>query len=901
MPTPSLTSLTTLIPAERILTISSASLEAQAGHAQLQAVRLEGHEGINQLFRYQLTLQTPDTPVPGGLVELDLQALMGQAISCHIQLEGMGTFEAGSIGGVVKGQLATPHQGSGVRQISALITAATLIQETPRQRVYQLTLEPWLAQARLKSDCKVFQDMSPVAVIEHVLANYPQPSTKRLIESYPVRDYCVQYNETDLQFITRLMQEWGINYHFEHSGEAHRLIWSDHNGAFQIRQEDLQQNSADPGLNPYHTIPYYPLGHKTDREYIHRFSPVQRLTASAYASADYDYTRPQASLAVQASSDHAGNHPAHQIYLWRGANSGVGGGAGGGANTSLTSSDYSQPNAGAGAGVDAANHTEPQGQHLARLRLQALRQGALRARGAGHIRGIVPGSSFTLAEHPQTSANTEYIVLHTTLDIENPSEHKTGSTNTQDTTQGQWRVHTEFEVQPSTIALRPDGTQSKPLIPGPLSALVVGPAGANHHTDYLSRIKVHFPWDRHDARDQRSSCWVRVASPWAGNQLGAIHIPRIGQEVLVSFEGGDPDKPIVIASVYNQNNQPPWELPGQQALSGIRSRELTAGQGNAAAGRSNHVLLDDTAEQIQVQAKSDHQHSQLSLGHITRIESGAGRQEHRGEGFELRTDGHGAIRAQDGLLITTEGRPNAQGHVKALSETAARLSQAQEQHRSLGNLAAQHQAQEAGEGADQGEVASALQMQNDSITGKTAKDTAHPELTEPHLVLASPAGIESTTAGSTHQHSQAHHAISAGGHVSTSTAKSWLLSAKETIKLFAYMSGIKLVSARDDMDIQALQTNIHLLAKMDITMTANEVHLLAQKNVLLNGSGSHIEWQSGGMTEGTNGSRAVHAGQHGVVGAASVPLPPPQFPSGVCKECVLAAAKSASGLALANR
>ncbi|QDL56418.1 type VI secretion system Vgr family protein [Rhodoferax aquaticus] len=881
MPTPSLTSLTTLIPAERILTISSASLEAQAGHAQLQAVRLEGHEGINQLFRYQLTLQTPDTSVPGGLVELDLQALMGQAISCHIQLEGMGTFEAGSIGGVVKGQLATPHQGSGARQISALITAATLVQETPRQRVYQLTLEPWLAQARLKSDCKVFQDMSPVDVIEHVLANYPQPSTKRLIENYPVRDYCVQYNETDLQFITRLMQEWGINYHFEHSGEAHRLIWSDHNGAFQIRQQDLQQNSADPGLNPYHTIPYYPLGHKTDREYIHRFSPVQRLTASAYASADYDYTRPQASLAVQASSDHAGNHPAHQIYLWRGANSGVGGGA----NTSLSSSDYSQPNAGAGAGADAANQTEPQGQHLARLRLQALRQGALRARGAGHIRGIVPGSSFTLAEHPQTSANTEYIVLHTTLDIENPSEHKTGSNNTQDTPQGKWRVHTEFEVQPSTIALRPDGTQSKPLIPGPLSALVVGPAGANHHTDYLSRIKVHFPWDRHDARDQRSSCWVRVVSPWAGNQLGAIHIPRIGQEVLVSFEGGDPDKPIVIAAVYNQNNQPPWELPGQQALSGIRSRELTAGQGNAAAGRSNHVLLDDTAEQIQVQAKSDHQHSSLSLGHITRIESRAGRQEHRGEGFELRTDGHGVLRAQDGLLISTEGRPNAQGHVKALSETAARLSQAQEQHHSLGNLAAQHQAQDAGEGADQGEVASALQVQNEAIKGK---EGVHPELAEPHLVLTSPAGIESTTAGSTHQHSQAHHAISAGGLVSTSTAKSWLVSAKEAIKLFAYgkgkkdpkHSGIKLVSAKADIDIQALQKSLNLLSKLDITVTANRVSIMAKERLVINGGGSQTVWSAAGIHSQTAGSHVAHAAYHGLAPGKAGSVSMPELPTG---------------------
>jgi type VI secretion system secreted protein VgrG len=143
-----------------------------------------------------------------------------------------------------------------------------------------------------------------------------------------------------------------------------------------------------------------------------------------------------------------------------------------------------------------------------------------------------------------------------------------------------------------------------------------------------------------------------------------MHIPRIGQEVLVDFLGGDPDMPIVEGSVHNAANMSPWSLPDQQALSGFRSRELTPGGGNNAAGRSNHLILDDTEQKIQAQLKSDHQHSSLSLGHITRIEDHQGRKDPRGEGFELRTDGHGVVRAKDGLLISTEGRAKAQAHAK---------------------------------------------------------------------------------------------------------------------------------------------------------------------------------------------------------------------------------------------
>jgi type VI secretion system secreted protein VgrG len=157
--------------------------------------------------------------------------------------------------------------------------------------------------------------------------------------------------------------------------------------------------------------------------------------------------------------------------------------------------------------------------------------------------------------------------------------------------------------------------------------------------------------------------------------------------VLVAFEHGDPDRPIIVGSTNNALNQPSWLLPAQSALSGIRSRELNSGSGNSAGGRSNHILLDDTEGQIQAQLKSDHQHSQLSLGHITRIEDHAGRKDQRGEGFELRTDGHGALRAKDGLLITTQGRGKASRHALDSAETAAALQSAQSQHLALGATA----------------------------------------------------------------------------------------------------------------------------------------------------------------------------------------------------------------------
>jgi type VI secretion system secreted protein VgrG len=791
---------------------------------------LSGHESINALFTYQLILQTPDQFIHQGH-NFDLDSFVGRELTCRIELDGHGTFVPG-----MPGTAGAGRQGAGTREISGLITAARYVNEDPRHGVYEITLRPWLYLACLRSDCRIFQDQTPAQVINDVLTDFGFPVERNLIQNYPKRDYTVQYNETAFEFVTRLMQEWGINYHFEHAAGTHRLILSDHNGAFQSTQDGLASSA-------YRNIDYHPPGHKIDKEYIHALSISSHLRSGGYSTRDYDYTRPRAPLQSNASEPRKTGQAQHEHYLWRADKTGIGG------------SDYSQPNA----GMDKqANQTEPQGQMLAQLRMQQLRQSGLRANGEGHLRGIVPGCSFALQGHPHQNANIEYIVLSTDFVIENPNEEtqRTGYTaaSLSDAQQlsGQWRVHVSFELQPSTEVLRPVPTQNKPRIHGPQPAIVCGPdpdtAESNLYTDQYGRIKVQFPWDRLGQQNQNSSCWVRVASPWAGNQLGATHVPRVGQEVVVLFYEGDPDLPVVVGSVHNALNLPSWSLPEQQAISGFRSRELLPSAGNSAAGRSNHILLDDTPDKIQAQLKSDHQHSQLSLGHISRIDDNRGRKDYRGEGFELRTDGHGAVRADRGLLLSTHGRSAASGHALDMPETTQRLGQAQEQHTRMGELAQHHLAHD---GAALQTISDGLTAQNNDISGNghTRTEGTHPELQAAHIVLASPAGIASTTQGYTHQHSEKSHAITTGQHISLSAVGNSLFSAGQDASSFAKRSqsviagtGVVKIEAQAN-DLEALaQKVVRIIGRMGIQLRSDtEISLGVGANAIrINQSGIHF-------------------------------------------------------------
>jgi type VI secretion system secreted protein VgrG len=374
-------------------------------------------------------------------------------------------------------------------------------------------------------------------------------------------------------------------------------------------------------------------------------------------------------------------------------------------------------------------------------------------------------------------------------------------------------------------------------------------------------------------KNQHSTCWIRVSSPWAGNQLGGMHIPRVGQEVVVDFYGGDPDLPICTGRVYNQMNLPPWSLPSQSALSGYRSRELTPDGGNSAAGRSNHMLMDDTAGQIQAQLKSDHQHSSLSLGSITRVEDNAGRKDPRGQGFELRTDGHGVLRVANGLLITSEARMNAAGHVKDLGEAIQRLTLARDLVEGQADAARTSEAQIKG---DQDAVAKALKQFNDSIKGSGGdpQKGQFPELADPHLVLASPSGMALTSGGSTHIASTEHSQVTSSKHTSLNSGGSLIAVALEAFKVYAMQNGMEMIAAQADIEIKALKNSIKLTAKDRIELTADVIAITAKTKLTINGGGSYEEFSAGKIETGTTGGYTNHAQSHAFVGPGARPTTP---------------------------
>ncbi|WP_211453424.1 type VI secretion system Vgr family protein [Collimonas antrihumi] len=841
-----MTTVTDKFSHSRTLGINGPAIPEMGGAPAFVATRIAGHERLDSLFEYKVTIKS-DALFFHPANEMADADFLGKEATVSIQLEGSGRFVAGQPGLSGMGNI-----GAGYREISGIVSAVQRLRSENRHVYFELTLRPWLDMANRISDCRVFQNMTVIDVIDTVLKDYGYPLEKRLIDDYPPRDTITQINETDYAFISRLLQTWGIAFHFEHSENKHRMVISDSMAAYRANPSAAYQN-----------VRFHSTQSKIDEEFIHTFSPVQKLTSGSYSTTDYQYTSPRADLRSSVSDPRATALNDGEIYEWHHASS--------------AAAHFSQPNAGTGNSNDA----KTEGQFLARIRMEEIRCHGHRAHGKGALRGMVTGHIFTLIGYPQEAANVDYLILGATLAIEEIAQE------TQTPGVGQnYRVDVDFMVQPLRGGqYRPAYVTPVPKMAGLEYALVVGPDNTDDNTgirdkanpdiwtDKYGRIKIQFPWDRIGKRNQNSSCWVRVATPWAGNQLGSVFIPRVGQEVLIAFVSGNPDLPVCSSSVHNQNNLSPWQLPSQQALSGIRSREATPDGGNAAGGRSNHLIFDDTEAKIQAQLKSDHQHSQLSLGYITRIEDNQGRKDERGQGFELRSDGHGSIRSGKGMLISTEARDKARNPILDMDETVQRLTQASDQHESLASLAQQNQAQEPD--GDQNDVVKVIKAQNDAIKGKGdgSGETGFPELAEPHLVLASPAGIETSTPQSTHMASGEHIALTSGQHLSFSVGRRLMASAKNGIRLFCYNAGMKLIAAAGDIDIKALKDSINVLAKLNITHTASRITITAKEEVLINGGGSYTSWQAKGVETGTNGNWAVHSASKNLTGPANLSTP----------------------------
>jgi type VI secretion system secreted protein VgrG len=806
------------------------------GEPALEFKSLQGQERLSTLYAYHLELQTPDSPhiSEQASANVDYKSLVGKELSVAIELDGSGTFISGLAGH------AGGNRGAGLRHIAGIVTQARYVRTEHRRSVYAVVLEPWLTLATRTSDYKIFQYKSVTDILREVLSDYGYSSEIRTSQPYPRLVYQVQYGETDERFIARLMAEWGLYYYFEHSAQhnelaTHRLIIVDGAGAHQPNPSSA-----------YHQLNYYPPSQRIDEEFIHHYTNSEDLQSGQWVSRDFDFEHPNADLQITSAMPRNTGHAQLERFHYPGDYDLPAQAKGGDAGASTANK--------ANTAQDVTDNAESAGALLARVRMQALGVQGITGQGEGHLRGLCAGHTFSLARHPVQAFNQDYLLTSTTLHIRERKPSSQGPAKTpyevfmsRDDFGEHYTVECSFTTIPAINQFRAPwpldslGRLYKPRVDGTESAIVTGPAERNLWTDQYGRVKVQFPWDRYGKRNENSSCWIRVACIWSGGQLGQTAIPRIGQEVLVSYTHGDPDRPVIVGSMNNALNMAAFDLPHQSALTAIRSRELVEGGGNATAGRSNHVVLDDTAHKIQVQIKSDHLHTQVGLGYNKRIEDNDGNKEYRGEGFEARSDGPGAVRTK-GLLLTAHVRIAARGHMLSMDETLQELGQGLVEHRNMGDLAVHHQAHEDSEAQA---VQKSLQQQNDELAGTgpaqrkdTGKDSGQggdhfPEMQAPHITLSSPAGIQSSTAGSTHQASQAHHAVTAGKHISLAAVGSLLSSAGKHLSAFANLS-LRLIAAKGKVQIQAQDNDMQLLAQKVVEIIGKEgINLKSEQRIRL--------------------------------------------------------------------
>jgi type VI secretion system secreted protein VgrG len=694
---------------------------------------------------------------------------------------------------------------------------------------YEARLGPWLKFLSLRRDNYLFHGQTLREQMETICRDYGiYPVWDwRVTADDPVMTDACQFDESDFNYLSRRWEAAGWYYWYEHDVNGHKLV---------VGSDSTYAPAIDGGAE----VRFHGDGGAAEEDAIDRWSPVREIMPSSFALSSFNFKSPFPSSIDVPTLNQQGKVPDIESYEYAGA--------------------Y---------GIRDRND----GNAQSRLRMEKIEAIAKHVEAEGNNRFLMPGRWCQLSDHfnhgayrySRSGNKDEFLILS----VRHVATNNYLQAEDQKIQYRNWLTCTRKSV-PWRPGRNFNSRDTKIL--APQTAIVVGPEGPDSiFTDEYGRVRVQFHWDRIGEQDERSSAWIRVSSAWAGAELGAAAIPRIGTEVIVQWLDGCPDRPIITGAVVNACNMPPWALPSQQALTGLRSRELAPKTGNAPGGRSNHLILDDTHQRIQAQLKSDHQHSQLSLGYITRIENNRGRMEARGEGWEIATNAWGVARAGKGMLLTTEAHPNATPQVKDMGETIQRLASAQERQKNHAEVAEKNRAQEIDQ---QSRVAASIKAQNDAVRGDSGKSSkcSFPELSEPHLILASAAGIATATTQSTHIASEEDTAITTGKSVAIAAGDSFFASVVTTLRLFVQRAGMKLIAVAGNIDIQTLSDSINLLAKLNITQTGNRIVINAKEDIIINGGGSYVKFSAAGIEHGTKGTFVAHAASHSFVDPKSLSL-----------------------------
>jgi type VI secretion system secreted protein VgrG len=408
--------------------------------------------------------------------------------------------------------------------------------------LYQATLVPWLWFLTRVADCRIFQEMNAPDIIQQVFRDQGFTDFKlSLSESYRQREFCVQYRETDFNFVSRLMEDEGIYYYFEHENGKHSLVLADSksaHAAYEGCEKVVHRLQDQPGI---------------EQDYVFDWSVEQEVQTGIVCLNDFDFKKPSTALTVKANISRQHAAPRFETFDYPG---------------------------------DYVNYGD--GESLARRRIEELQVRHERVHGKSRVKGLCTGFLFTLDRHDRADQNREYLIVSSASKI---------ASDTFDTVKllpGEEYFDCAFTAIDSNTPFRSAHATRKPFVQGPQTAMVVGPAGDEIYVDKYGRVKVQFHWDHRGKGDENSSCWLRVSQLWAGKTWGAMHVPRIGQEVIVDFLEGDPDRPIITGRVYNGESMPPYPLPDQMTLSTVKSNSSKGGKG------FNEIRFDDKKGEEQI-------------------------------------------------------------------------------------------------------------------------------------------------------------------------------------------------------------------------------------------------------------------------------------------------------------
>ncbi|WP_025807004.1 type VI secretion system tip protein VgrG [Pseudomonas chlororaphis] len=550
------------------------SLTVDDFQGDLQVLSFEGIEGISQPFRFDLELvsENPD---------LDLETLLHKQAFLAFDPQGSG----------IHGQIYRVAQGDAGKRLTR----------------YKVSLVPQLAYLEHRTNQRIYQQLSAPKIIALILEEHGiQGNAYRfqLGTPCPDRDYCVQYDETDLHFIQRLCEEEGLHYHFQHSPQGHLLVFGDDQTVFPKLGQPTAYIQGS--------------GMVADEPVIKGFNLRLETRTSRTTRRDYNFEKPRLQLEAAYKPEAESEEPDLE--------------------------DYDYP----GRFTDRAR-----GKFLSQRALERHRADYQQAEGWGDQTRLVSGHFLELSEHPRSEWNDLWLLTHIVHEGKQPQVLEESVTS--DTTDNKDDFHqgyrNRFLATPWQVFYRPALNHPKPRVLGSQTAVVTGPKGEEIHCDQYGRVKVQFHWDREGKADDKTSCWLRVSSSWAGDRYGAIVIPRIGMEVLVTFLEGDPDQPLITGCLYHKEHPVPYALPANKTRTVFKSMSSPGGAGY------NELRIEDKkgAEQIFIHAQRDWdeniEHDQkIRIGHerhdtvvkntYTELKAEEHRITHADRKIETRVDDH---------------------------------------------------------------------------------------------------------------------------------------------------------------------------------------------------------------------------------------------------------------------